>query len=170
VTFANAEQAPVSTFVIEDELHAELHGEFETLDAALAELRRRAALPWDKPPNLAPCTSWRTGGRHYIVREYDDGSPPGLVRSVDVLNVSASGPQWTPTPSSESEDGADALTRAWFADLGFELEIHAGDGQTWVNLRRGSFTAPRYGVGRDRATALKLAQERYRDEQGSHGA
>ena len=47
-------------FKLEDELHAEIQeGEFETLDAALMELRHRAQLPWDAPPNVAPCQSWR---------------------------------------------------------------------------------------------------------------
>jgi len=46
-------------FVIEDECHAEQHGQFATLQDALTELRRRATIPWNQEPNVAPA---RTGG------------------------------------------------------------------------------------------------------------
>ena len=37
-------------FAIEDELHAErLLGQLSTFSQAIAELRRKAALPWDEP-------------------------------------------------------------------------------------------------------------------------
>ena len=54
-------------FVIEDEAHAEPQGEFDSLESAIAELRRRADMPWDAAPNLPPCTNWRTCGRRYEV-------------------------------------------------------------------------------------------------------
>jgi hypothetical protein len=41
-------------FVIDDELHAEEHSTHETLDEAIAELKRLALIPWDKEPNVAP--------------------------------------------------------------------------------------------------------------------
>jgi hypothetical protein len=83
-------------FVIEDEIHAEQHGQFSSFDEALAELRRAAKIPWDEAPNLAPCTSWRTCGREYVILEYDDSSTPWKVlRCVPVLNVSASGVKWS---------------------------------------------------------------------------
>lgn len=83
-------------FLIEDELHAERQdGEYPTLDAALAELRRRAGLPWDAQPNLAPCTGWRNCGRHYQVIEYDTSSSPWReLRRAELLRVSASGVEW----------------------------------------------------------------------------
>jgi hypothetical protein len=59
-------------FLIEDELHSERQdGDFPTFDAAIAELQRRATIPWNEPPNVAPCQSWRTCGRNYEVIEYD---------------------------------------------------------------------------------------------------
>ena len=62
----------VSTlFVIEDEAHAEPHGEFDALESAVAELRRRAEIAWDRAPNLAPCVEWKTCGRRYEIVEYD---------------------------------------------------------------------------------------------------
>jgi hypothetical protein len=85
-------------FVIEDELHAEAQaGEFQTFDAAMAELRRRAAIPWDESPNVAPCQSWRTCGRSYEIIEYDVSAHPRReVRRLPALRVSAKGAEWLP--------------------------------------------------------------------------
>ena len=77
---------------IEDELHAELQdGQFLTREDAVSELRRRAHLPWDTAPNLAPCTSWRTCGRRYELVERSDSEE--RFRAL-VLEISASGVQW----------------------------------------------------------------------------
>jgi len=84
-------------FKIEDERHAELQvGEFATFDDAVAELRRRAHLPWDQQPNVAPCTNWRNCGRYYEVIEYDDSVRPWqeLSRTL-VLEVDAQGARWS---------------------------------------------------------------------------
>jgi hypothetical protein len=76
-------------FVIEDELHAEPQGEYPDREAALAELQRRARIPWDQEPNLAPCLSWRTCGRNYEVIHYDDKQSPWKELSrISVLEVS----------------------------------------------------------------------------------
>ena len=89
-------------FVIEDALHAESHGEFADKDAALAELRRRAAIPWDQPPNAAPCTSWRTCGRQFELVQYDSTQSPWKeLNRVGVLEISAAGVKWA--SSSEKE-------------------------------------------------------------------
>jgi len=83
-------------FVIEDERHAEPQGEFATLEEAVAELRRRAGIPWDKDPNRAPCTSWQTCGRAYEVIEYDvTRSPWQEIRRMAALDVSPSGVRWS---------------------------------------------------------------------------
>jgi hypothetical protein len=88
-------------FVIEDEAHAELQGEFESLDGALEELRRRAVISWDVDPNVAPCTSWRTCGRRYEVVEYDTTQVPWRERQrLHVLDVSADGVRWVDPFSS----------------------------------------------------------------------
>lgn len=82
-------------FVIEDESHAEPQGEFTSLGLALEELRRRAAIPWDQPPNVAPCVSWETCGRRYEVIEYDQSQVPWKeLRRIFVLEVSAAGVEW----------------------------------------------------------------------------
>jgi hypothetical protein len=56
---------------IEDEIYCERAGPYESFEAAVAELRRRAGIAWDAAPNQPPCTSWRTCGREYVVLEYD---------------------------------------------------------------------------------------------------
>jgi hypothetical protein len=83
-------------FKIEDELHAEPQaGQFDTFDAAIAELRRRAELPWNESPNIAPCASWQTCGRNYEIVEYDDSSRPWLELSRTLaLQVSCEGARW----------------------------------------------------------------------------
>ena len=82
-------------FVIEDELHAELHGEFQTRLQAIAELKRRAAIAWDKEPNRAPCMGWASCGRRYELVEYDARATPWKeVSRAMILDISAAGVQW----------------------------------------------------------------------------
>jgi len=77
---------------IEDEAHAESQaGEFQTRQEAIAELQRRADLPWDAEPNVAPCTSWRTCGRRYELIERDGSQEKSRVLA---LEVSAAGSRW----------------------------------------------------------------------------
>ncbi|MGY3035622.1 hypothetical protein ACVIIV_004792 [Bradyrhizobium sp. USDA 4354] len=82
-------------FVIEDESHAEWQGEFRTRQEAIAELQRRALIPWNEKPNAAPCTSWVTCGRRYELVEFDDSALPWrqLSRAL-ILEISAAGVQW----------------------------------------------------------------------------
>lgn len=86
-------------FIIEDEIHAEHQkGEYTTYREALAELHKRAKLPWDKPPNVAPCKSWRTCGRRYVVIEYDTSQQPWIqLQRKAVLNISADNVTWVAT-------------------------------------------------------------------------
>lgn len=82
-------------FVIEDEIHCDWHGQYGNFDDAVAELRRRATLPWDQPPNAAPCTSSKTCGREYVIIEFDDSSLPWKeLRRVPAFDVSAAGVKW----------------------------------------------------------------------------
>lgn len=85
-------------FVIEDELHAELIGEFGDPEAATVELQRLAGIPWDQEPNQAPCTSWRSCGRIYEVVEFEveAGQWKELNRSPG-FEISAEGVKWDPT-------------------------------------------------------------------------
>lgn len=80
---------------IEDDIHCEKERPFGTFADALAELRRRAVIAWDSPPNQAPCTSWRSCGREYFVLEYDErAEPPRVLRKAHILDVSANGVVW----------------------------------------------------------------------------
>jgi hypothetical protein len=82
-------------YVIEDEIHAEQQGEFATRDQAIEELKRRAAIPWNEAPNLAPCMSWQTCGRHYDLVEYDSATTPWKeTKRERILEVSTAGTKW----------------------------------------------------------------------------
>jgi hypothetical protein len=86
-----------------DVIHCERQAIFDSFEEAIAELRRRAAIPHDGEPNRAPCTSWRTCGREYHILEYGDATTPWtLLRAVAVLTISADGPEW-----------ADGYEQAW---------------------------------------------------------
>ena len=85
-------------FIIEDEIHAEPQGEFRTRGQALAELERRAAIPWNEPPNRAPCSNSLNCGRRYELIEYDDSESiwKELTREL-ILEISAAGVRWHST-------------------------------------------------------------------------
>ena len=85
-----------AVFKIEDERHAEPQsGEYLSLAAALAELRRLAEIPWDQPPNAAPCSSSHECGRTYEVVEYDVSVRPWKeLRRVTALEIDARGVRW----------------------------------------------------------------------------
>ena len=83
-------------WVIEDELHSERLGEFETRDEAIGVLVELAKRPWDEAPNQAPCTAWRTCGRNYELVEFHT-SESGNRRQVQVipaLTISAEAVHW----------------------------------------------------------------------------
>ena len=83
-------------FLIEDEIHAEPCGApHDSLESAVTELRRLASLPWNQPPNAAPCTSWLTCGREYVLIEYEVSAKPWReLQRLPALNVSASEVSW----------------------------------------------------------------------------
>ena len=87
-------------FVIEDEAHDEAHGECKMLESAIAELRRRAEIPWDRPPNLAPC--WMTCGHRYEIVEYDAAEPGHEIRRFLVLEISSASVNWSDSLGSTS--------------------------------------------------------------------
>jgi hypothetical protein len=94
-------------FVIEDEIHAEWQGRYASFEEAIGELQRRAAVPWNLPPNVAPCMSWKTCGREYVIIEFDDSLLPWKpLRRVCVLEVSSSGVKWSSVYEGKGEKGA----------------------------------------------------------------
>ena len=82
-------------FVIEDTTHADWHGEYSSFESALAELNKRADIPWNERPNIAPCTSWKTCGRSYEIIEYDDSKIPWIeLNRSFIFEISANGIEW----------------------------------------------------------------------------
>ena len=83
-------------YVIEDDFHAELFDQFPTLDLAIQELKRLAGIPWDQPPNQAPCENWKGCGRTYHILEVDAAKLPWKERRrLPMLEISAKGVQWS---------------------------------------------------------------------------
>ena len=82
----------MARFLIEDEFHGDWHGQFDTIEAVVRELRRLAAIPWDQEPNRAPCQSWATCGRTYVVGDSGDSQTPGSCKSA--LDISKAGVVW----------------------------------------------------------------------------
>lgn len=82
-------------FIVEDSIHIDDFGDFDSFAAAVNRLDELSRIPWDQPPNDAPCTSWRTCGRRYEITEYDTSTTPWRVLNrTPTLNVSASGVEW----------------------------------------------------------------------------
>lgn len=83
-------------FLIQDDLHGEPFGEFETRQQAFSELRRLAAIPWNEEPNQAPCVGWLECGRNYELVEYEKipGHYHRQISKTLVLDISAAGIRW----------------------------------------------------------------------------
>ena len=82
-------------FIIEDEAHSEWCGEYSTFAEAMVELERRRALPWDHPPNVAPCESWRICGRNYEIVEFNVSTQPWQeLRRTPALAINSRGSVW----------------------------------------------------------------------------
>lgn len=80
--------------VIEDEAHAESHGEFGSRAEAVEELRRLASLPWDQPPSRAPCRGWRECGRRYELLECDVKDRSRVLQRAPALDIDARQVTW----------------------------------------------------------------------------
>src|SRR5688572_9642416 len=82
-------------FVIEDDFHAELFDEHPTLALAVLELDRLAGIPWNMPPNRAPCEGWENCGRTYHILEVDGTTLPWKeLRRIPMLDISALEVRW----------------------------------------------------------------------------
>ncbi len=84
-------------FIIEDEIHAEPQkGQYKTFEEAIAELEKRATIPWNGKPNHCPCTNWKDCKRNYQIIEYDTTKIPWTeLQRKDILTISAKGIKWT---------------------------------------------------------------------------
>ena len=83
-------------YVIQDEAHSETMGEAHTtLAAAREELERLRGIAWNQAPNQAPCTSWVTCGREYVLISYDTTTTPWRELSrTPALTVSSQAVAW----------------------------------------------------------------------------
>jgi hypothetical protein len=83
------------TFELRDDLHDETQGHFGSRNEAIAEAARLAALPWNQPPNLAPCASWESCGRNYEVVEFDtSGESRSVLGVTPVVSIDRDGVRW----------------------------------------------------------------------------
>lgn len=83
-------------YIIEDESHAEMQGEFDSFEDALTELKKRSTIPWDQEPNKCPCTNWRNCRRNYEIAEYNTANKPYWkeIERTSVLEISSSNVKW----------------------------------------------------------------------------
>lgn len=82
-------------FVIEDEQHAELCGEFLSYNLALKELEYRATKSWEESPNQCPCSNWEKCRRCYEIVEYETSQFPWKeLRRIPIFTISADGVLW----------------------------------------------------------------------------
>jgi hypothetical protein len=84
--------------LIQDDMHAELQKtEYASFQQAVEELKRRAAIPWNEPPNRCPCLGG-TCGRAYALREFERAEPPPWksLRKAIVVKVNRAGVVWNP--------------------------------------------------------------------------
>ncbi len=90
-------EAPRYVFQLEDEFHAEPVGEdFETMEAALAALRKVLSVPFSEPPHCPPCTGWEKCQRDWVVNKFRVVSPEKweLVEQIYVAQSTPSGVEW----------------------------------------------------------------------------
>ena len=81
------------SFTIYDEVHSDFGPpprEFANVEDAIRELRRRAAAPWNREPNRAPCTSWRKCNRRWVLL----GESEAIRKEPIWVEVSATGVEW----------------------------------------------------------------------------
>ncbi len=99
------------TYVFEDDLHFDVTRIFPTVEAAMGEIRRRVALPYEHEDNEAPCVSPTCGCRRYCIYECGERDLPYAGypgRKVHVCTISAEGVVW--------EDGFEAELTNWEVD------------------------------------------------------
>jgi len=82
-------------FIIEDEIHSEWSGEFQSFQEAVEELKIRSRLSWNVKPNICPCQSWKTCSRDYYILEFDTSYKTWIEKSrILVLSISEKGKTW----------------------------------------------------------------------------
>ena len=87
-------KAAAHPFVVEDDFHAEVIGQYATSAEAHSALKALAETPWDRAPNLCPCGN-RDCMREYQLIKYDVSDKPWReIERRPALNVSRRGVEW----------------------------------------------------------------------------
>ena len=60
-------------------------------------------MPWDQRPNRAPCTSWRTCGRKWVLAEFGESPEDWKELEHIWVRVSAAGVTWADGVMPEEE-------------------------------------------------------------------
>lgn len=82
-------------YLIEDNVHAIIEWEYNTYNEALNELKRRSNLSWDNEINVAPCISWKTCSKLYVIKKYDTKNTPyKLISEEEILEISSKWIEW----------------------------------------------------------------------------
>lgn len=82
-------------YVIEEEWHCSLEWEYNTFQEALDELKRRSEIPWNIEPNKAPCMSWESCSKLYVIIEYDISITPYIMLDKkEILEISSKWVDW----------------------------------------------------------------------------
>ena len=81
-------------FSVYDEAHCEYHGHFATRQEAVDAIISYTQLPWDSPPNRAPCRQWRTCKRNYEIHEWADRVHGERLSVRTICRVDSDGVTW----------------------------------------------------------------------------
>ena len=82
-------------YIIEDQMHAEWLGKYDSLSLAIKELRHLSSLPFGTAPNRCPCSNSTNCCREYQVIEYNAESEPWLeLRRFGTLEINRGGASW----------------------------------------------------------------------------
>jgi hypothetical protein len=91
----NNSSTPNNIFIVEDDMHAEQQGIFETYIDALNEVKTFAKIPWGEEPNNPPCSAGKKCHRLYQIIEYNISTSPWTeVNRQEVLDISAEKKEW----------------------------------------------------------------------------
>ena len=82
-------------YIIEDQIHAEWLGKYESLPLAIQELKRLSSISFGTSPNKCPCSNSADCSREYEIIEYKTESDPWQeLRRFGTLEISKNGMSW----------------------------------------------------------------------------
>jgi len=79
-------------YIIEDQIHAEIIGEFESLESAQQEIQRIVKVPFGIGSNRCPCTNWNNCKRSYELIKYNKTRNPwNEISRKEIFSISRNG-------------------------------------------------------------------------------